>query len=184
MSSKEKGAVEMATELASVALDHLAKLGVVPMDLLPQKLKKIALKRGQPQETANAARDFLARALRRQDKQLQRRSARIARNTLVALNKAFPGADRQLIGDIVADLNSLWDTGQKLDKGLKKLFRMRFPQQYNSLREFLAFIEATQIGMAESWIRNLRKRIPKLRLALDRQERSDRRLARTKPGPA
>lgn len=123
---------------------------------------------------------WLASAFASQDTQLQRRSARITHNMLVALNKAFPEVDRQLIGDIVADLDSLWDTGQKLDKELKKLFQMRFPQHRNHLADFLAFIEATQIDMVEFWIGNLRKRIPKLRKDLDRQERNERR-PRTKP---
>ncbi len=175
LNSKEKEAMEMAAELANVAFDHLAKLGVGSRKLSPQKLKTTALKQRQSEATANAARDLLGAALRRQDKGLQRRSARIARNTLAALIKAFPGADPQLIGDIVADLNSLWDTGQKLDQQLKKLHHMRFPRNRDQLHEFLAFIEATQIGMAESWIRNLRKRVPKLRRALDRQERNERR---------
>jgi len=175
VNSKEKEALEMATEDAAVAFDHLAKLGVSPRELSPQKFKKIALKQGLSEAAANAVMDFLAGALRRQDKELQQRSARIAHNTLVALNRAFPEADRQLIGDIVADLNSLWDTGQKLDKELKRLFQMRFPQHRVRLREFLAFLEATQIDMAQFWIGNLRKRIPKLRRALDRQERNERR---------
>ena len=128
---------------------------------------------------------LLANAFAHQDTQLQRLSARITHNMLVALNKAFPDVDRQLIGDIVADLDSLWDTGQKLDKELKKLFQMRFPEHRNHLGDFLAFIEAVQIDMVEFWIGNLRKRIPKLRKALDQQERNERRRirggARTKP---
>jgi hypothetical protein len=124
---------------------------------------------------------LLANAFANQDRQLQRRSARITHNMLVALNKAFPDVDRQLIGDIVADLDSLWDTGQKLDKELKKLFQMRFPEHRNHLGDFLAFIDAVQIDMVEFWIGNLRKKIPKLRKALDQQERNERRRARTKP---
>src|SRR5208337_158355 len=168
-------------EYANVAFDHLSKLGVDLKHVSFQKLQKMASKRGLSQASADAAGDLLRRALSDHDKSLQRRSARITHNMLVALNKAFPDVDRQLIGDIVADLDSLWDTGQKLDKELKKLFQMRFPQHRNHLGDFLAFIEATQMDMVEFWIGNLRKRIPKLRKALDQQERNERRRARTKP---
>lgn len=181
LDTKTKEAMGKANEYANVAFDHLAKLGVGMKHVSLQKLQEMASKQGLSQAAANAARGFLRRALSDHDKRLQRRSARITHNMLVALNKAFPEVDRQLIGDIVADLDSLWDTGQKLDKELKKLFQMRFPQHRNHLADFLAFIEATQIDMVEFWIGNLRKRIPKLRKDLDRQERNERRRARTKP---
>jgi hypothetical protein len=142
-------------------------------------VEKISKLKG-PNKAERGGLMLLANAFANQDTQLQRRSARITHNMLVALNKAFPNVDRQLIGDIVADLDSLWDTGQKLDKELKKLFQMRFPQHRNHLDDFLAFIEVVQIDMVEFWIGNLRKRIPKLRKALDQQERNERR-ARTKP---
>jgi len=141
-------------------------------------VEKISKLKG-PNKAERGAMIWLASASANQDTHLQRRSARITRNMLVALSKAFPDVDRQLIGDIVADLDSLWDTGQKLDKELKKLFQMRFPQHREHLREFLAFIEAVQIDMVEFWIGNLRKRIPKLQKALDRQERCERGHART-----
>lgn len=172
---REKEAMENAIEVTKVALDHLAKMGVDPGAVSPHRLNRLAIRRGYSRATANVAGSLLAHALKTQDKALQRRSARIAHRMQVALQKAFPELDPQFIGDIVADLNSLWDTGQKLDKQLKRLFQMRFPQHRNHLREFLAFIEATQIDMVEFWIGNLRKRIPKLRQALDRQERDERR---------
>ncbi len=175
---KTKEAMGKAIEYTNVAFDHLTKLGVDTKHVSLQKLQEMASKQGLSQASANAARDFLRRALSNHDKRLQRRSARITHNMLVALNKAFPEVDRQLIGDIVADLDSLWDTGQELDKELEKLFRMRFPQHRNHLREFLAFIQATQIDMVEFWIGNLRKRIPKLLKALDRQEQSESRRRR------
>jgi len=133
-----------------------------------------------PNRDAQGAMIFLDSAFANQDTEIQRRSARMVHNMLVSLKKAFPTADSQLIGHIVADLSSLWDTGQKLDKNLKRLFQMRFPQHRNHLREFLGFIEATQIDMVEFWIGNLRKRIPELRKAMDLRERSERRHARTK----
>ncbi len=178
---KTKEAMGKANEYTNVAFDHLAKLGVGMKRVSLQKLQEMASKQGLSQAAANAARDLLRRASSDHDKKLQRRSARITHNMLVALNKAFPEVDQQLIGDIVADLDSLWDTGQKLDKELKKLFQMRFPQHRSHLADFLAFVEATQIDMVEFWIGNLRKRIPKLRKDLDRQERDERRRTRTKP---
>jgi len=142
-------------------------------------VEKISKLKG-PNKAERGGLMLLANAFANQDTQLQRRSARITHNMLVALNKAFPDVDRQLIGDIVADLDSLWDTGQKLDKELKKLFQMRFPEHRSHLGDFLAFIEAVQIDMVQFWIGNLRKRIPRLRKALDQQERNERRRARTK----
>lgn len=121
---------------------------------------------------------WVANALANRDTKLQRRSARITHKMLRSLKKAFPDVDPQLIGDITADLDSLWDTGQKLNKELERLFHMRFPQHRQHLREFLAFIEATQIDMVEFWIGNLRQRVPKLVKDLDRQERAERRRAR------
>jgi hypothetical protein len=133
-----------------------------------------------PNKDAQGAMILLGSAFANQDTQIQRRSGHIVHKMLVSFKKAFPGVDAQLIGGTVADLDSLWDTGQKLDKELNKLFQMRFPQHRNHLREFLAFIEATQIEMAEFWIGNLRKRIPKLHKALDQQERTERGRARKK----
>lgn len=179
--AKDREAMEMAAKHTNVALDHLAKLGVASKEVLLNKLTEAPSKKTQSHATLSVAKAFLTRALKEQDISLQRRSARITHNMLVALNKAFPDVDRQLIGDIVADLDSLWDTGQKLDKELKKLFQMRFPQHRNHLGDFLAFIEATQIDMVEFWIGNLRKRIPKLRKALGQQERNERGRAQTKP---
>ena len=125
-----------------------------------------------PNRAEQGAMLWMGAAFAKQDVDLRRRSARIARQTQMSLRRAFPDVDPQLIGDVVADLNSLWDVAQKLDKELKKLFHMRFPQHYNHLGEFLSFIEATQIDMVEFWIGNLRRRIPKLRKALDRRQRT------------
>ncbi len=119
----------------------------------------------------------------RQDAALQRRSVSVAHKMLIALTKAFPDVNGRLIGDVVADLDSLWDVGQKLDMELKRLFQMQFPQHRNQLREFLNFIEAIQIDMVEYWAGNLRSRVPKLLRDLDRQERSERHAGQTKFTP-
>jgi hypothetical protein len=117
---------------------------------------------------------MIANAFANQDMRLQRRSARITRNLLAALKDAAPEVDRQLIGDIVADLTSLWDTGQKLDTALNTLYQTQSDQKRIYLYDFLAFIEAIQIDMAEFWIGNLRSKIPKLRKALQKRERKER----------
>ena len=96
----------------------------------------------------------------------------------IALGKAFPDTDPQVIGDVVADLDSLWDLRQKLDKDLKKLFQMRFPQDRDHLHSFLIDIEVRQLDETSYLIRRLRKRIPKLLKALDRQEPSQHRRRR------
>ena len=145
-------------------------------------IDKITGLRG-PCKAQQGAMIWMASAFAKQDVKLRRRSARIANQMQSALERAFPEVDPQFIGDIVADLDSLWDTGQRLDTGLQRLFRMRFPRDCNRLSEFLSFIQATQIEMAEFWIDNLSKKIPKLRRALDRQRQNGRRreeIARSK----
>jgi hypothetical protein len=133
-----------------------------------QVIEKISKLKG-PNKAQQGAMIWMANAFANQDVDLQGRSARIANQMQASLQKAFPEVDPQFIGHVVADLDSLWDTGQKLNKELEILFRMRFPRDRNRLAEFLSFVEATQIDMVEFWIGNLRKRIPKLRRALDRQ---------------
>lgn len=171
---KTKQAVDMANQFAGVAFDHLAKLGVAPRDLAPEKLKQSVSKQSHSRKVTGAAKAFIARALRGQSRQLQRRSAQITHKMIISLKRAFPDMDPRLIGSIVADLGSLWDTGQKLDLELNKLFQMRLPEDREDLREFLAFVEATQMDMVEFWIRNLRQKIPRLHEDLDRQERNER----------
>lgn len=136
-----------------------------------QVIEKISKLKG-PNKAQQGAMIWMASAFANQDVELQRRSVRIANRMQVSLQKAFPEVDPEFIGDVVADLDSLWDTAQKLNMELEDLFRMRFPRDRNRLAEFLSFVEATQIDMVEFWIGNLRKRIPKLRRALDRQGRS------------
>jgi len=117
-------------------------------------------------------------AFANRDTQLQGHSARMAQQTQVALQKAFPDTDPLFIGDVVADLNSLWDLRQKLDKDLERLFRMRFPQHRNHLRSFLIDIGVRQLDEGTYLIRRLRKRLPKLLKDLDRLERVERRHTR------
>ncbi|MHB8484499.1 MAG: hypothetical protein ACYDCM_02030 [Candidatus Acidiferrales bacterium] len=141
-------------------------------------IEKISNLKG-PNKAQQGAMLWMASAFASQDVKLGHRSARIAHQMQVSLQKAFPDMDPQFIGDIVADLNSLWDLRQKLDKDLKRLFQMRFPQHRNHLHSFLIDIEVRQLDEASYLIRRLRKRVPKLLKALDRQERGERRRTRT-----
>jgi hypothetical protein len=144
-----------------------------------QVIEKISKLKG-PNKAQGGAVLWMASAFASLDAQLQRRSARIAHQMQVSLERAFPDMDPQDIGDVVADLDSLWDLGQKLDKELMRLFQMRFPQHRNHLYTFLIDIEVRQLDEASYLIGRLRKRVPKLLKELDRQERSERRRARTK----
>jgi hypothetical protein len=134
-----------------------------------------------PNRAQQGAMHWLASAFASQDARLQRRSVRIAYKMQASLQKAFPEIEPQFIGDVVADLDSLWDLGQKPDRDLRKLFQMRFPKHRNHLHSFLIDIEVRQLDEASYLIRRLRKRLPILLRALDRQERSKHRRARTKP---
>jgi hypothetical protein len=134
-----------------------------------------------PNKPLEGAMLLMASGFANLDTQLQRRSARIAHQIGASLKEGFPDMDPQFIGDVVADLDSLWDLGQKFDKDLKKLFQMRFPQHCNHLRSFLINFEVRQLDEATYLIRRLRKRIPKLLEALDRHGRSQHRRTGAKP---
>lgn len=143
-------------------------------------VEKISKLKG-PNKAERGGLMLLASAFAHQDVQRKRRMFRIADKMSVALDKAFPELDRQLTEDVVADLASLWNLREKLDKDLKKLFQMRFPQHRDHLHSFLIDIEVRQLDEATYLIQRLRKRVPKLLEALDQQERNERRRARTKP---
>ena len=134
-----------------------------------------------PNKAQQGAMLWIAKAFAKQDAGLQRRSVRIAHQMQVSLQKAFPDIDPHFIGDVVADLNSLWDLRQKLDKDLKWLFQMRLPKHRYHLRSFLIDIEVRQLDDASYLIRRLRKRFPTLLSSLARQERREHRRARAKP---
>jgi hypothetical protein len=142
-------------------------------------IEKIAnLKR--PNKSQQGALLWMASAFANQDVRRQRRSARIANQMQASLQRAFPEIDPSFIGDVVADLDSLWDLGQKLDSDLKELFQMKFPQDRNHLYSFLIDVEVRQVDEASYLIKRLRKRMPTLLRALDRQERRTASRVRTK----
>ena len=133
-----------------------------------------------PDRARQGAMNWIASASANLDKTLQRRSARVARQMQISLQRAFPNVDPEFIGFVVADLDSLWDLRQKLDRDLRKLFAMRFPRQRNDLRSFLIDVETRQLDEGFYLIRRLRKRLPKLLKELDRQERRDRHVGRAR----
>ena len=90
------------------------------------------------------------------------------------LKKALPDTDPELIGGICAHLFDLWETGQTLDKRLKEICKLGFPQDKERLRDALIWIEAIQLDMASFWIGEVKKDLPKLLEALDRLERKPR----------
>jgi hypothetical protein len=161
-------------------LDEDIKVKLTQKTATEEVVEKISKLKG-PNKAEQGGLMLLANAFAHQDVQRKRRMFRIADKMSVAFYKAFPELDRQLTEDVVADLASLWNLREKLDKDLKKLFQMRFPQHRDHLHSFLIDIEVRQLDEATYLIQRLRKRVPKLLRALDRQERNERRRARTKP---
>lgn len=107
-----------------------------------------------------------------QDRTLIHRSIRFTGDVVSALKKAMPEVDPELIGSMVAALTDLWETGQTLDKELKKLAKLRLPQDRERLRDTLVWLDAIQVDMASYWIREVRRDLPRLLDALNRQERN------------
>ena len=99
---------------------------------------------------------------------LIKRSLDLMRTSIRVVKKALPNTDPELIGGFFADLLNLWETGQALDKELKKLTKFRFPQDRERLYYFLIWIAATQIETASYWIGEIKKDLPKLLRALDK----------------
>lgn len=140
----------------------------------PQKLfELVSALEGRPL-SLKAVESAAARAGFRQDNGRIRRSLALTRAVIAALKRSMPNASAETIGDTVAALTDLWETGQVLDKRLKKLARMRFPQDAESLRDTFIWIDAIQIDMATYWIRVIQKGLPKLLAALERQRKHPR----------
>jgi hypothetical protein len=115
------------------------------------------------------------------DRALVQRSVRFTSDIISALKKAMPNLNPELIGNAVAALTDLWETGQTFDKEMKKLTKLRLPQDRQQLRDTLIWINAIQVDMASYWIQEVRRNMPKLLKALDQQERSGRRRTRARP---
>jgi hypothetical protein len=126
---------------------------------------------------------FHPRVTETQRDELIQRSLYLMRIAIRVVKEALPDTDPELIGGFFADLLDLWETGQKLDKELHNLTKLRFPQDRERLRDILSWISAIQIDMASYWIGEVRKDLPKLLRALDRLE-SKSRSVRQKRKPA
>ena len=83
----------------------------------------------------------------------------------------MPNTDPELIGDFVADVEDLWEYGKRLDENLRILRRMRFLQHYEHLWEILMDIRYSQCGESSAHIAGLRKSLPRLLKALERERR-------------
>ncbi len=94
------------------------------------------------------------------------------RPAIETVKAALPGTDPALIGGVLANLFDLWETGQTLDKKLRKLGKLRLPRDRQSLRNVLQWVEAIQLDMASYWISEIRKDLPEILSALDKLERA------------
>lgn len=115
------------------------------------------------------------------DETLHRRSIQLMRQVMRSLREALPNTAPELIGSMCAHLFDLWETGQALDKRLKEVRGMRFPRDYERLRGVLKWTEAIQLDMASFWAGEVKKDLPKLLDALDRQQRNGRPRMQRKP---
>jgi hypothetical protein len=109
-----------------------------------------------------------------------KRVGKTIKGLLRALKEALPHTDPRLIGDFVADVEDLWEYGQKLDEHFKVLLRMTFPKHSEHLRELLLSIKYEQCDESWAHIERLKKSLPQLIKALDRQPPSSGQRAGTK----
>jgi hypothetical protein len=141
-----------------------------------------ALSKPKGREVAKAAGQLLRLAASQTDHALLERSIHLLRRASSVVKKALPDTDPELIGGFFANLLDLWETGQKLDKELQKLTKLRMPHDRERLRDILLWIEAIQLDMGSFWIREVKKDMSKLYKALDRLERRSVR-GNQKPHP-
>lgn len=130
-----------------------------------------ALSKPSGRSVAKAAGALLSWANSKKDHALTQRSLDLMRPAIQTLTTALPATDPELIGGIFANLLDLWETGQKLDKELRKLKKLRLPKDRETLRSTLQWIDAIQLDMASYWIDEIKKDLPKLLKALDKLER-------------
>jgi hypothetical protein len=131
-----------------------------------------ALSKPNGRNVAKATGALLSWANSKVDHALTQRSLHLMRSAIQTLTNALPATDPELIGGIFANLLDLWETGQKLDKELRKLKKLRLPQDRETLRNTLLWVEAIQLDMASYWIGEVKKDLPKLLKALDKLERT------------
>ena len=102
------------------------------------------------------------------DQVLVRESIQLMKASIKAVQMVLPVADSELVSGFFADLLDLWETGQRLDKELRKLAKSGVPCDSKELRKLLIWISAIQVDMASYWINQVRKDIPKLLRELDK----------------
>src|SRR5208282_5131793 len=98
----------------------------------------------------------------RADEERHQRSMRLVGGLMRSLKKAFPQVNPQLLGDIVADLDDLWDYGQQLDGDVWALCRIRLPKDRDAMQSLLTTIDVQQFDYAKDCIQRLHKNLPKL----------------------
>src|SRR5690348_17690211 len=96
---------------------------IAPPESVVNKLSK---RRGR--DVARGAGMLINWAEAHRDRALAQRSIRLTSDIIANLKKAMPNLNSELIGTVVAALTDLWETGQKLDKEMKKLAKLRLPQ--------------------------------------------------------
>jgi hypothetical protein len=133
-----------------------------------------ALSKPNGKNVGKAVGQLLSWANSQTDHALIRRSLRLMRRAIRVVGEALPDTDPELIGGFFANLLDLWETGQKLDKKVKEISRLRFPRDRERLYHILIWVDATQVDMASYWTAEVKKDLPKLLRALDRLERKPR----------
>ncbi len=109
------------------------------------------------------------------DKDIIEHSLVLMRGCTRAVRRALPNTDPELIGGFFANLLDLWETGRQLDRELQRLVKFRFPRDKDKLYDVLIWIDATQVDMGSYWIDEVKKDGAKLRRALDKLEREERK---------
>ena len=139
----------------------------------PESIVK-ALSRPKGKNFAKATGQLLSWAESETDQALMQRSLHLMRRAILVVKEALPNTDPELIGGFFANLLDLWETGQKLDKELHNLTKLRFPRDRARLRAALIWVSAIQIDMASFWVSEVKQDLPRLLTALDKLERKPR----------
>ena len=159
------------------------------MDRLPsgsgESIEQAVKAKGEGKIRATALAS-IAEARAKVDARLLQRSALLLRALLRVLHTAVPGASPELIGAVVADLDSLWEYGQKLDRKLQALSRMNGLRDARQIQAVLVDIEVDQVDYAHLCIGRLRKALPRIEDLLDRRinqsVKTHKKTRRTKRG--
>ncbi len=93
---------------------------------------------------------------------LQKRERALIHGMLVALKKVLPETDHQLIGDLVADLSSLWTAAQQFDRTLGAIAKLQSSRDLPRLDDLLGDLRVHQCSESVRWIEGLKKTVPKL----------------------